>query len=55
MDEQLGSLAEARGKLRKEWKALYRDVYTAAFMEVDLGFRFDAEPGIIEVIQSWKR
>ena len=51
VDEQLRSLAEATGKLRDEWEALYRDVYTPSFMEVDLGIRFDAEPGIIEAVR----
>jgi len=55
MDQELRSLAEATGKLRDGWKALYQDAYTPSFLEVDLGFRFDAEPGIIETVRRWEK
>lgn len=54
-EEQLGSLAEARSKLRDAWGEHYRDVFTPQHMEVELDIRFDAEPKIIEAIRGWER
>ncbi len=51
VDQQLRLLAEDSTKMRNEWKELYREVYTPPFMEVDLGIRFDAEPGIIAAVR----
>jgi hypothetical protein len=53
VDQQVAALNEARVKLRDEWKDNYRDVYTLPFMEVDLGLRFDAEPGIVKALRQW--
>jgi len=53
-EEQLDSLAEARSKLRDAWSEHYRDVFTPQHMGVELDFRFDAEPGIIEALRGWE-
>jgi hypothetical protein len=51
---QLDSVAAARKELRDQWREHYGDVFTPRHMEVELGIRFDAEPGIIEAVRSRK-
>jgi hypothetical protein len=52
--QELRELAETRGELRSEWKALYREAATPLHMEVELDIRFDAEPGIVEAVRRWE-